>query len=104
MADEIRAILQILRGNQAVQETQFSSSFLNNVAAAIASQRDLEAANVFLGNRVLSDDPQIQRQAKVLNQEVLPVLRTLPRRERRIHIVVGIIKMLPALQDKEFTL
>lgn len=104
MADDIRSILQLLRDNQSIRETRFTSSFLNNAAEIIVSQRDLDAATTFVGPRFMSDDGQIRAQARVLNQEVIPVLRGMSRLERRFHIVGAIIKMLPALQNEEFKL
>ncbi|MBC7265285.1 MAG: hypothetical protein H5T64_13160 [Chloroflexi bacterium] len=98
MTDPIEQILRKLKTNQEVMRTRFTASLLNNVGEIL--ERDgFGAAKVYLLDRL--ERPELQAQARVLLNVVLPTLEASPSVQQRRSLGRYIVKTLIALQSQE---
>ena len=98
MNDPIEDVLDQLRQKAGVQRERFSSNFLNNVGE-VFEREGFATTRVFLEDK--KGRGATGYQARVLLEEVLPVLATCERIVQNRAIGRYIIKALSTLQDKK---
>ena len=98
MTDPIEAVLSQLRKKAGVQRERFSRNFLNSVGE-VFEREGFATTRLFLGDK--KGQRATRYQARVLLEEVLPVLASCERIVQNRAIGRYIIKALPTLQDKK---
>jgi len=98
MNDPIEDVLDQLRQKAGVQRERFTSNFLNNVGE-VFEREGFATTRLFLEDK--KGQSATRHQARVLLEEVLPVLATCDRIVQNRAIGRYIIKALPTLQDKK---
>ncbi len=94
MKDSIEALIDEIRNLRAVQDTRFSSSFLNN-AAEVLERDGFGALQLFLSEK--KGRTELRRQAEALT-EVASLMRAHPEVYQRRAIGRTLIKTLSALK------
>jgi len=98
MNDPIEDVLDQLRQKAGVQRERFTSNFLNNVGE-VFEREGFATTRLFLEDK--KGQSATRYQARVLLEDVLPVLATCDRIVQNRAIGRYIIKALPTLQDKK---
>ena len=96
MTDPINEILQRIKTNQKIRNTRFSASFLHN-AGDILDRHGFGALKVFLLQKH-------EAPARVLLEEVIPLLENCGKIRQKRSIGHYIIKSLNAIKSREVQL
>jgi len=98
MNDPIEEVLNQLRRKPGVQRGRFSSSFLNKVAD-VFEREGFATTELFLRDKMEQDTTR--RQARVILEDVIPVLKACERIRQNRTVGRLVIKSLETMQSKE---
>lgn len=97
MNDPIEDVLNQLRHKPSVQRMRFTSSFLNNVGQVL-EREGFATTRLYLQDK--KGQSSTREQARLLLEEVLPIIEACKRIKQDRAIGRYIIKALPALQER----